>query len=293
MTKNRAAAELFCAGVLWGFGFVAAVWALQAYSTTQVLVLRFAIAFVAGEFVRRLIWGPQKFFPSWNQTRIAGGSGLLVSLMLLFQLIGLKTTTASKSGFITSLYVVLVPVLNALFFRQVITGKAVLCIITALLGMLLILGNPQQGWVMGDLWTLLCALFAAFHIMYIGFHSKTTNAINPLLFNNYQNLVALLFVACLIGPKDLVLPQFQMLPVIGLLLIGLGGSLLAFTIQVRTQKYLSDTTASMLFLLESPFAFFFAWIFLSESFSWSQGLGAVLILLGSSAIHFVSRRTEA
>lgn len=293
MTKQRAAFELILAGALWGFGFVAVVWALEVYSPTQVLFLRFIIAFVAGELLRRIIWNSGRFFPNWKQAKISTISGLFLGLMLLFQTIGLQTTTASKSGFLTSLYVVFVPLLNTVFFKKHLSWQALACLIVSLTGLILILGSPQQGWVVGDFWTLLCALFAAIHIMYIGFQAKTASAMSPLLFNNYQNLAALVLMSLLLKPEDLNFPSLSLLPTIGLFIVGLGGSLLAFTIQVRAQKFLSDTTASMIFLLESPFAFFFAWIFLGENFSSSQSLGALFILIGSLSIQWVTRRSDA
>ena len=64
----------------------------------------------------------------------------------------------------------------------------------------------------------------------------------------------------------------------GLLMLGIGSTLIAFYLQIKAQKVLSSTVSSLFFLLESPFALLFAFFLLGESLNMKQGIGALLII---------------
>ncbi|AFY02068.1 DMT family transporter [Bdellovibrio bacteriovorus] len=279
MTKNRAALELIFAGVLWGFGFVATVWALEAFTPVETLFFRFVIASVIGEFLYLIIKGPN-FTSLREEIFRALPAGLLLGGMLLLQTIGLKYTTATKSGFLTSLYVILVPLFNAWFFKSSGNWKNYALTALALLGTFILVDANLSGINSGDLWTLGCSVFAAFHIIYIG---KISNKVgNAFRFNNFQSAWCLLALTPLLFTQEQISWHFSdTKPLLGILCLGLGSSIIAFYLQIRTQKVLSDSTASMLFLLESPFAALFGFIILSERLSWFQISGAVIIMIAS------------
>lgn len=285
LTKQRATLELSVAAILWGFGFIASIWALESFSPSETLLFRFLIATAVGELVYLFIsW---KFKKSMDreqlvsQLKLAFPAGLLLGGMLLLQTIGLKYTTATKSGFITCLYIILVPFINFLFFKSKIGWNSLVFVLLALGGTYLLVGGPIDNINTGDLWTLACAVFAAFHIIYIG---KINNKISDAFrFNNMQSLWCLLaaipFVFSQAKPFGLGITSTAL---IGLICLGIGSSVIAFFLQIRAQKSLDDTTASMLFLLESPVAAIFGFILLSERLTGLQTAGALLIL--SSAV---------
>ncbi|KHD88202.1 MAG: transmembrane protein [Bdellovibrio sp. ArHS] len=278
LTKNRAALELIFAGILWGFGFVATVWALRAFSATETLVFRFIVASIVGEILYLAARGPN-FTTIREELLRALPAGLLLGGMLLLQTIGLKYTTATKSGFLTSLYVILVPLLNAWFFKAPSTLKNYLIVGLALGGTFILVDANLSGINVGDLWTLGCSVFAAFHIIYIG---KISNRVgNAFRFNNFQSFWCLLALLPLYANQERSPWPQDMTPWLGILCLGLGSSIIAFYLQVRTQRVLSDSTASMLFLLESPFAALFGFLILHERLSLFQSLGAVIIMLAS------------
>lgn len=277
--SSRAAIELIFAGVLWGFGFVATVFALQEFTPTETLVYRFVIAGIFGEAIYLLLRGV-KFRNLSSDIKLAIPAGLLLASMLMLQTIGLKFTTATKSGFLTSLYVILVPLINFLIFRQMISWKNLFFVLLALYGTFVLVGGELSSVNVGDLWTVACSVLAAFHIIYIG---KVSNKIgNAFRFNNFQSVTCLCALLPLLMVQDKVtLVTNSYIPWAGVLILGLGSSVIAFYLQVRTQKVLSDSTASMLFLLESPFAAFFGFMLLSERLSPAQAGGAALIMIAS------------
>lgn len=274
LTKSRAATELVLAGILWGFGFVATVWALQSVSPSVSMLIRFGVSFVLGELIAVYIL---KKTWSFDYVKLSFISGSFLGLTLLLQTIGLQYTSATNSGFITTLYVVLVPLFGSFFLRHRFHWLQILCTATALIGTGLMVNLHQLLFNIGDLYTFICAITAAVQILYIGQIAPKIQ--DSFRFNNFQSfwsfLLALIFV-----PFDHMpfRASFDKYSIFGLISLTLGSTLLAFYLQVRAQKVLSASTCSLLLLLESPFACLFAILLLHESMSLSQGIGAFLIL---------------
>lgn len=276
--RTRAVAELVLAGVIWGLGFVATIWALQDFSPVGFLIIRFLIAFALGEIIRIVILRR----PIWNASdfKLSIFAGVLLASFLLPQTVGLLFTTATNSGFLTILYVVIVPILGFIAYGKKSPLRVYLLAGLAFFGAWLLMKAEFTNFNSGDLWTILCAFTASIHILYLGRYAHRIE--DSFRFNNYQSLWCLIIVLPL-APFD---PHFSMtssnlLPWVGLLCTAIASSIIGFLIQVRAQKVLSETTAAQLFLLESPFALFFGFILLDEMITWMQALGAGLILLSS------------
>lgn len=279
MTKNRAALELIFAGALWGFGFVAAIWALTVFTPFETMVYRFLVATVVGELLYLVLRGP-KLSTVFADFKLALPAGIILGGMLLTQTIGLQYTSATKSGFITSLYVILVPLINSWFFRNPSGRRSYMLAALALFGTALLVDVSLNDINPGDLWTLACALLAAFHIIYIGKVSQTLG--NAFRFNNFQSFWALMIsLPFLLSQKNITYMTDSWQAIAGILSLGIASSVIAFYLQIRSQKVLSDATASMLFLLESPFAAVFGFLILKEQLRPIQIGGAVIILLAS------------
>lgn len=279
MTKKRAAIELVFAGCLWGFGFVAAVWALEVFTPTETLVYRFVAASFIGELLYLIVRGPN-LRSAKNDFIRAMPAGALLGSMLLLQTIGLKYTTATKSGFITSLYVILVPIVNTWFFKKASRLINYALAMLALVGTFILMNARLSEINIGDLWTLGCAILSTFHIIYIGTASRKIG--NAFRFNNFQSFWSLVVLCPLLFMQDSITwKTTNLLALAGVLSLGLASSIVAFYIQIRAQKFLSDSTASMMFLLESPFAALFGFLLLNERLSLFQFSGALIILIAS------------
>lgn len=97
--QRRAVWELIGASVFWGFGFVGAVWAIQGFGPILATGIRFALCFVVSFLL----------YPKMTAFKEARPLGIWIAAMLGFQTWGLQYTTATKSAFITVLYIVIVP----------------------------------------------------------------------------------------------------------------------------------------------------------------------------------------
>lgn len=301
MTPNLAILELSLASVFWGLGFVATKWGLAELSFIQFLFWRYLLAFLLGEGIyfflnKKLRWWP-------NPDLLLGASaGFILAAVMIFQTLGLHYTTAGKSGFITTLYVVLVPAFEiflAKHFHLKVAGswsRILASCAVALMSTWLLSGAENFSQInRGDWLTLISAFFSVLHILWIGWalsknrsHWRHIQSESALDFNTKQSFVCFVLfgVLCLLpletqAPGGGIKIPLEPMTWLGILLTGAGASLIAFTLQVRAQRVLSPTVSSMLFLLEAPFAVIFGFLFLSETLTGLQILGAFGILLAS------------
>lgn len=274
----RAVGEMLFATAIWGFGFTATVWALESFSPFAVSFWRFGAAFV---LAIPLVYFSRDFLSEFNWTsfKLAFTPGILIGSVLILQTWGLEMTTATKSGFITTLYVVFVPLIEVFLAKKRLHRMHFLWVFLALVGTAFMVNMYEyglRGLNMGDALTLACAVFAAFHIVVVGKVSRQVKS--AFIFNAFQSFwsaaLSLVIVLITSGPHWKGMNGMAM---VGLVSLAIGSTMIAFALQVKAQKTLSPSLSSLLFLLESPFAMLFGIALLGESLTWSQGLGAVLI----------------
>lgn len=278
-SRKRAYIELVFAASLWGFGFVALRWTLMGIGPLWTNALRLILSFGFG-FLPILIWVPWRRRFRACDLALGAIPGFWLGVCLLFQTYGLQYTSVAKSGFITCLYVVFVPIFARLFYGHRITLQHFLWVAIALIGAALMCNLDLNQFNLGDGLTLACALACAFQILEVGrfsprAHSSYVFTIGQCGVAGILPLIAAIFLE---APPDYPLAA---LPFAGLATLIFGSSLLAFGIQARTQRFLTAPVVSLLFLLESPFAAFFGYLILAESLTFLQAMGCLLILLAA------------
>jgi drug/metabolite transporter (DMT)-like permease len=282
--------ELLIASAFWGFGFVGARWVLEALNANEVTLVRFAVAAAIGlpftlTHGARLVWRQNL---KWSLV-----PAIFLLGTLIFQTWGLNYTTSTKSGFITTLYVVFVPLLEASLSKAKMPRLLWFCVAGALLGTALIVDFGFTDMNYGDFLTLICALLATAQIYWLGIVSPKVT--QPFAFNIYQAFWATLLCIPLVDLRSL---EVKLLGFsswsphvwIGLTSLALGSTLIAFFLQVRAQRRLPPTVSSLIFLLESPFALVFSVWLLSESFHGREAVGAVLIFVSAMAATLIESR---
>jgi drug/metabolite transporter (DMT)-like permease len=206
---------------------------------------------------------------------LAGGlvCGLLLCLATNLQQVGLQYTTAGKGGFITSLYIVLVPCLG-LFIGQRI-GKALwAAVVLAVAGLYLLCMGERFVLERGDFYILLCALTFAFHILAVGYYATRTDGIKlSCLQFLISGAVGMVFMFIFETPhiKDILACT---LPI---LYAGIFSCGLAYTFQIIGQKHVDPTVASLLMSFESVFAALSGAIILGEHLSFKELSGCILM----------------
>lgn len=205
------------------------------------------------------------------------GAGFLLFLGFALQTEGLARTTASNSGLITGLYVVVTPLLAALVARRplgrwVLSGAAVSFVGLALISLEDGSFVPRSG----DLFTVGCALAFAAHIVYVS-RRALRHAVVP-----FTGVQLATVAVCSLASSAVIegLPQ-PTRPVLGaLLLTGIAVSAGAFLLQVWAQTVVGPSRTAIVLALEPAFAAAFATWLLAERFSVRGWIGAALILAG-------------
>ena len=262
---------LLLAAIIWGAGFVA-----QRMASFHLGFNAFnGIRFLLGGLVLLLfVWRRFRAFKGgWGWVLLAGG--VLFSASSLQQ-IGIGTTSASTAGFITGTYVVLVPILLALFWRQrtpVVTWVAAL---VALAGTyLLSTGGTVLIPSTGSLILLAGSVVWALHVIVVGLAVKK---IDVLVFSVGQFLVCGLIhlvMSMFIEPVSMPALRASWLP---LLYSSLFSVVLGFTLQAIGQKKAPSADAALLLSLEAVFAAITGVLFLNEQLNLVQVIGCVVIL---------------
>ncbi len=289
--KKIALLELIVATTLWGFAFVATVWALKAISPAAILFYRFlgaalvgiTVLSAKGFFARSSsisktvdILHSEGVRSFWPATVIWGS--------LFLQAWGLQYTTAVNSSFITTLYIIFVPLIRVFWGHEKFTVKYLFCVALALIGTALMVNVSQMTTPnFGDLLTLACSVLAALHIIMVGNIANKTKS--DFAFNTMQSLwIAVFSCAYVVIAGADELAKWNLLNLdfngwIGMLAMTFGASLIAFYLQIKAQKKIPPSTASLLFLLESPVACVFSFLLLHEVILQNQYIGAGFIIL--------------
>lgn len=220
---------------------------------------------------------------SANQQKIASKdwAGAVITGLVLFagatlQQVGLVGTTAGKAGFITGLYVVLVPILG-LFLRQNTSINNWLGALLAVGGLFLLSIREDFSIAAADLIVLIGAFIWAVHVHLIGFYTKR---VGPLRLSIIQFLIcgALSLLTAFIfetPTSNQVIDGWLPLAYGAFLSVGL-----AYTLQVVAQKKAEPSHAAIILSLESMFAAVGGWLILGETLGQRGLLGAGLMLAG-------------
>lgn len=256
--EHRLAVLAFMAvALIWGSGFPATKVVLQAgLAPGALLTLRFTV----GALGLGALLVANRVPLRWPDVRDGLVLGALVAVIFWTQTDGLRFTTASKSGFITGLYVVFTPMASLLLGDRLKPAHA-LAATVAVAGLFLLVRDPSQpmgGWNRGDTETLVCAVLCGFHIALTGHYSRRSNG----WVLAFVQVATVAVCSALISP---FLPSemgfggaWRVLgtPAIWLSLayMGLFATTLAFWVQSTLQKHLGATESAIIFSLEPLFS---------------------------------------
>lgn len=267
--KGKLALILLAAS--WGGTFPAMKVAVSNLDAFFFLTLRFSVALLV--FLPILLLTRRKPIPNL----MGLGLGAVVFLGFLFQVFGLKYTTAINSAFITSLNTPLIPILGFLIFRRRPSLKAVLSIALGMIGLsLLTEAHKISSISIGDLLTFVCAFLWAFQILLV---SQVSKKLDPLILAYSESISVFLLsiFSSLLANEHWIKPTDT--TIIAVLYTGAIATAFAFYIQAWAQKLVSPEFTGLMLLLEPVFASVFAFSILQETLNMVETLGAILILL--------------
>lgn len=270
--KKRTASDLvlLLTAILWGSGFLA-----QRLGADNVTAFTFnAFRYILASLTL-LILARFRLPTDRKSLKIIFWAGLVSYVGSACQQTGMKYTSIGNTGFITTIYVPLVPVISCLLFHEKVKKQAFLAAFIAMIGLYLLstAGNGLEHMSIGDLIVFIGSFFWAMHIIVV---AKAEN-IPAAQFSAGQFLVTailhLISWAVIDGAPTANL--INIAPAIlysGIIVVGFG-----FTLQAIGQKNSGSAEAAIILGMESVFAMIFGAIFYGERFNLIQAIGAILI----------------
>jgi drug/metabolite transporter (DMT)-like permease len=274
----RANALLLLTAAIWGLGFVAQRLGATGLGPFSYNALRFGLGAGALLAALPLI---RRFEPAASSTLggLAGGglaAGAVLFIGSSLQTAGLQYTLPGKAGFITGLYVVIVPVLG-LFCRQKSGAAVWLGAVLAVAGLYFLTVNTNLSIQTGDVLILAGAFFWAAHVQVIAYFSRRVDPIHMAI-AQFVVTALLSFCAGLLLEMPTLRGIADTLPAIlfgGFLSVGV-----AFTLQVIGQKDTHPGHAAIIMVSEAMFAVLGGWLLMGERMGGRELFGCALMLAG-------------
>lgn len=282
MSPKTANLLLLLAGAVWGMGFVAQVGAMEDIGPMLFMTLRFFIAglCVLPFAIRELNKANRKFEISLVRQFLPVAAIFFTAMAA--QQVGLLATSVTNAGFLTALYVVLVPLILLIVFRERQVWIIWPAALIALVGIFLLSGGEVTALTWGDWLVMGGAVFAALHVIYIGRIGIASGL--PVTMATTQFFLSSAFAAIgyFITPHLGIFEPAANLTIIKnalpeILYAAVFAGALAFTLMAVGQRYTSAATAAILLASESLFAALFGAILLSERLSLLGYFGCAMI----------------
>lgn len=281
MTRLQSNLLLLFVALIWGSAFVAQNRGMADVGPMLFTGIRFLIG---SAVVAPLAWLEWRRLAREGRplVRLDGlhilGLGVLMTLGAAMQQIGIQTTSVTNAGFLTALYVPLVPVLAWLLLRHLAHWSVWPAALGCLIGAYLLSGAHHLSLALGDLWVIGSAIPWALHVLTVGRWADRMGA--PFLVAWGQFVVCGLIslaVALLTEPLHWASIQAAAVPILyaGVLSVGV-----AFTAQVVAQRYAHAADAAIILSAETLFAAAFGALLLGERLGAAGWAGAGLMLAG-------------
>ncbi len=289
VTKSQALISsllLTLAAFIWGTAFVAQSEGLKEIGNFTFLCLRSCLAVVVLTPVSLSIMkrnkktignGPHNENKTFFSKRLVIGGilcGASVCLASLVQQYGIMYSSVGKAGFLTTLYILIVPLLG-LFLKRKVKPILWVCIVIATCGMYFLCVTDVDGITVGDVLLVLCAFLFAVQIMIVDYYVQTVDGVRLSLVQFFVSAVISAIGMFLFENPD---PEAISRAWFAVFYAGVMSSGIAFTLQIVAQKNLNPTVASLLMSLESVFAAL-AGAFFGERLSGNEIFGCALVFL--------------
>lgn len=232
---------------------------------------RFLIAFF-------LIWAlhPKKMVRlNKRDTSIALALGVLIFASYAFAIISLAYTTASKSGFLVAMSVLLVPISQLFIRRKIPSGIVIGTVFLSIIGLYLISGMDGIGFNVGDFLALMCAVSYTFYILIVDRYVREMDGVTLVLYQLGSVAVLSLILAISFEGFDVEILKTGFVPIF---FTGILGTAMTIYFQNHAQKYASPESVGLLLLGEPVFTLVMALMILGETVTRTGLVGAVCII---------------
>lgn len=279
MNTKKSNMLLLLTATIWGFAFVAQS---AGMDHVEPLTFNFARTLIGGlvliptiKFLDARGFSKAPSSPDEKKTLLLGGilCGIVLGLSMAMQQMGVPLTSIGKAGFISALYIVIVPLLG-LFVGKKIGVNIILSVFIAVIGLYVMCMTEGLSLSPGDTLISLSALGFSFHILIIDSFSGRVDGVRMSCIQFFvASLVSFIGAFILETPNITgILACWQPLLYTGILSSGL-----AFTLQIIAQKDTDPTIASLILSLESVFALIGGWLILGQVLTTRESIGCALV----------------
>ena len=286
----RADLLMLLTAMIWGAAFVAQRAGMEAIGPFLFTGLRFAMGALV--LLPLFFWKPAGArHEPFNRGLLAGGiaMGLALTLGINLQQVGLLFTSVTNSGFITGLYVIIVPLLGLVLGHK--TGMGTwLGASLAVVGMFLLSVGDNFQVASGDWLQLAGACVWGVHVLLVGFFASRHDAIRLAVIQFITCAVVSLILAAVLEEIrfDAILQAGPALLYGGLIAVGIG-----YTLQVVAQQHAIPSHAAIILSLEAVFAAIAGAVFLSEELALKGYIGCALMFAGMLLAQLWPRKAAA
>jgi len=275
------AAELLLTAFIWGVAFVAQSVGMDYIGPFTFICVR--------NIIGGLVLIPLIFFlgkidktnrseqeaGEYKKNTLLGGicCGVFLCAASCFQQFGIMYTTVGKAGFITALYIIIVPILG-IFIKKRVAGIVWLSSVIAIAGFYMLSISGQVSISKGDILVLIGALLFSFHILVIDYFSPKGNSVAI-------SCIQFFTVSIICGILMFIFENPQTMDIleayIPIFYAGVMSSGVAYTLQIVGQKNMEPTVASLILSLESVFSALAGWMLLGQGLSTKELIGCGLV----------------
>ncbi len=271
-------------GVIWGANFVLVKMALVDMSPLYYLGLRFLV----GALVLAPLGIPRLRRLNRRGWLLGCGIGVLLFIGFALQTTGLCTVSPGVSGFLTSLYVIMVPLILGLFtgrWPSTMVGLGVVLTVGGL-AVLTLYGKLAFGW--GEALTLIATVFWALHILGVDYASVRISAI-ALVQLQLSVCAVLALASAFIVEQPVIFPGWEATGIV--LWTGVMGGLVAYLLMALGQRHTPPVLAGVLMNLEAVFALIVSIMVGYDALTLRTVVGFILVFAGTTVAHLGSTNT--
>ncbi len=277
---------LFIASLIWGSAFVSQREAMVHLSPFTFNACRSVVGFLAlipvTLYFRKTSLAEHPLSKSeekaLNKRSILAGviCGTALCVASCFQQIGVSTTTAGKAGFITALYIVIVP-LFGIFLKKATPWNIWVSVLIAIAGFYLLCMKDGFTVSPGDFYCLICAFCFSVQILFIDHFTKSDKPVDPVMMSTVQFFIVSVVSIILTFLFETPSMEAVLLTWGPILYAGVFSSAIAYTLQILGQKKTPASVAPLIMSLESVFSVLFGWLLLNESMTAKELAGCAFV----------------
>ena len=284
---------LFMAALIWGFAFAFQSQGMEHMGPMTFNGTRFligAVVLIPVIFLFKKPGEKRKIAKEDIKVTITGGvvCGLCLFVASSLQQFGIQYTSVGKAGFLTTLYIILVPIIG-IFFKRKASVMVWIGAILSVIGMYLLCVSETMSINKGDIFAFCCAIVFAFHILSVDYFAPKTNGIVLSCIQFLTSGICAMLCAFIFEQPAVTEIANGIVP---LLYVGVMSSGVAYTLQILGQRNADPTIASLIMSLESAVSVLGGWLILHQKLTGKELLGCLLMFIAVIGVQVFDAKKE-